>query len=78
MEVANASMHDGATSCAEAALMARRVTKRGDVVRPARCIRTPWQPPDAAEIPRGGNKRLPPIPQEMRMSRHILATTRLA
>ena len=32
MEVANASMYDGATSCAEAALMARRVTKRGDVV----------------------------------------------
>ncbi|MEE2997314.1 MAG: aminomethyl-transferring glycine dehydrogenase subunit GcvPA [Pseudomonadota bacterium] len=32
MDVANASMYDGATSCAEAALMARRVTKRGDVV----------------------------------------------
>ena len=28
MEVANASMYDGATSCAEAALMARRVTRR--------------------------------------------------
>jgi glycine dehydrogenase subunit 1 len=32
MDVANASMYDGATSCAEAALMARRVTKRSDVV----------------------------------------------
>ncbi|MEX2453307.1 MAG: aminomethyl-transferring glycine dehydrogenase subunit GcvPA [Rhodospirillaceae bacterium] len=32
MDVANASMYDGATSCAEAALMARRVTKRPDVV----------------------------------------------
>ena len=28
MEVANASMYDGSTGCAEAALMARRVTKR--------------------------------------------------
>ncbi len=32
MDVANASMYDGATACAEAALMARRVTKRPDVV----------------------------------------------
>tara|TARA_Y100001970_G_scaffold293977_1_gene445271 strand:+ start:9754 stop:11052 length:1299 start_codon:yes stop_codon:yes gene_type:complete len=32
MDVANASMYDGATACAEAALMARRVTKRGDVI----------------------------------------------
>jgi glycine dehydrogenase subunit 1 len=32
MDVANASMYDGATACAEAALMARRVTKRADVV----------------------------------------------
>ncbi len=32
MEVANASMYDGSTACAEAALMARRVTKRGKVV----------------------------------------------
>ena len=32
MEVANASMYDGSTSCAEAALMARRVTKRGKAV----------------------------------------------
>jgi len=32
MDVANASMYDGATSCAEAALMARRVTRRPDVV----------------------------------------------
>lgn len=32
MDVANASMYDGATSCAEAVLMARRVTKRKDVV----------------------------------------------
>ncbi len=32
MDVANASMYDGATACAEAALMARRVTKRDDVV----------------------------------------------
>ncbi len=32
MEVANASMYDGSTACAEAALMARRVTKRGRVV----------------------------------------------
>ena len=32
MDVANASMYDGATSCAEAALMARRVTKRPNVV----------------------------------------------
>ncbi|MFQ5562618.1 MAG: aminomethyl-transferring glycine dehydrogenase subunit GcvPA [Parvularculaceae bacterium] len=32
MEVANASMYDGSTACAEAALMARRVTKRERVV----------------------------------------------
>ncbi|MCB2112695.1 MAG: aminomethyl-transferring glycine dehydrogenase subunit GcvPA [Parvularculaceae bacterium] len=32
MDVANASMYDGSTACAEAALMARRVTKRGKVV----------------------------------------------
>ena len=32
MEVANASMYDGSTSCAEAALMARRVTRRGKAV----------------------------------------------
>ncbi len=32
MEVANASMYDGSTGCAEAALMARRVTKRRKVV----------------------------------------------
>ena len=32
MEVANASMYDGATACAEAALMAARVTKRKRVI----------------------------------------------
>ncbi|MEM6415149.1 MAG: aminomethyl-transferring glycine dehydrogenase subunit GcvPA [Pseudomonadota bacterium] len=32
MEVANASMYDGSTACAEAALMARRVTKRKKVL----------------------------------------------
>ncbi|MEX0645612.1 MAG: aminomethyl-transferring glycine dehydrogenase subunit GcvPA [Parvularculaceae bacterium] len=32
MEVANASMYDGSTACAEAALMARRITKRGKVI----------------------------------------------
>ena len=32
MDVANASMYDGATSCAEAALMAQRVTRRKDVL----------------------------------------------
>jgi glycine dehydrogenase subunit 1 len=32
MEVANASMYDGATACAEAALMARRVTHRAKIV----------------------------------------------
>ncbi len=32
MEVANASMYDGATACAEAVLMARRVTRRKKVV----------------------------------------------
>ena len=32
MEVANASMYDGATACAEAALMAARVTKRNRVL----------------------------------------------
>jgi glycine dehydrogenase subunit 1 len=32
MEVANASMYDGSTACAEAALMARRVTKKRKVV----------------------------------------------
>lgn len=31
-EVANASMYDGSTACAEAVLMARRVTKRDNVV----------------------------------------------
>lgn len=38
-EVANASMYDGATSCAEAALMAMRVTKRSKIV-----IGTPLHP----------------------------------
>ncbi len=32
MEVANASMYDGASACAEAVLMAKRVTRRGKVV----------------------------------------------
>ena len=32
MEIANASMWDGSTACAEAALMAARVTKRGKVI----------------------------------------------
>jgi glycine dehydrogenase subunit 1 len=32
MEVANASMYDGSTACAEAALMARRVTRRKKVI----------------------------------------------
>ena len=32
MEVANASMYDGATACAEAALMATRITKRNRVL----------------------------------------------
>ena len=32
MEVANASMYDGSTACAEAAAMARRLTRRGAVV----------------------------------------------
>ncbi|GJL92479.1 aminomethyl-transferring glycine dehydrogenase subunit GcvPA [Hyphococcus sp.] len=32
MEVANASMYDGSTGCAEAALMARRVTKKSRIV----------------------------------------------
>ena len=32
MDVANASMYDGSTGCAEAALMARRITKRGKAV----------------------------------------------
>jgi glycine dehydrogenase subunit 1 len=32
MEVANASMYDGSTACAEAALMAARVTKRSKVI----------------------------------------------
>ncbi len=32
MEVANASMYDGSTACAEAAMMAARVTKRGKIV----------------------------------------------
>ncbi|MEM9704924.1 MAG: aminomethyl-transferring glycine dehydrogenase subunit GcvPA [Pseudomonadota bacterium] len=32
MEVANASMYDGSTACAEAALMARRITKKTRVV----------------------------------------------
>jgi glycine dehydrogenase subunit 1 len=31
-EIANASMYDGATSCAEAALMAMRITKRNKIV----------------------------------------------
>ncbi len=31
-DIANASLYDGATSCAEAALMAMRITKRGKVV----------------------------------------------
>ena len=32
MDVANASMYDGSTGCAEAALMARRITKRGKAI----------------------------------------------
>ncbi len=32
MEVANASMYDGSTACGEAALMARRITRRGKVL----------------------------------------------
>ena len=32
MDVANASMYDGSTACAEAALMARRVTRRDGIV----------------------------------------------
>jgi len=32
MEIANASMYDGSTACAEAALMAARVTKRSKVI----------------------------------------------
>ncbi|HVY86588.1 MAG TPA: glycine dehydrogenase, partial [Caulobacterales bacterium] len=32
MEVANASMYDGSTACAEAAMMAARVTKRSRIV----------------------------------------------
>ncbi|MFB3102841.1 MAG: aminomethyl-transferring glycine dehydrogenase subunit GcvPA [Alphaproteobacteria bacterium] len=32
MEVANASMYDGATSCAEAVLMARRITRRDKAI----------------------------------------------
>lgn len=32
MDVANASMYDGATACAEAAVMACRITKRGKVI----------------------------------------------
>src|ERR1700742_3463550 len=32
MEVANASMYDGSTACAEAVLMAHRVTKRGKAI----------------------------------------------
>ncbi|MCZ6604607.1 MAG: aminomethyl-transferring glycine dehydrogenase subunit GcvPA, partial [Alphaproteobacteria bacterium] len=32
MDVANASMYDGATACAEAALMARRVTRRSKAI----------------------------------------------
>ena len=32
MEVANASMYDGSTGCAEAALMARRITKRNKAI----------------------------------------------
>jgi glycine dehydrogenase subunit 1 len=32
MEVANASMYDGSTGCAEAAMMAARVTKRKKIV----------------------------------------------
>jgi glycine dehydrogenase subunit 1 len=31
-DIANASMYDGATACAEAALMAQRVTKRSKIV----------------------------------------------
>jgi glycine dehydrogenase subunit 1 len=40
MEVANASMYDGSTACAEAVLMAHRVTKRRKAVLAGNCIRT--------------------------------------
>jgi glycine dehydrogenase subunit 1 len=42
MDVANASMYDGATALAEAALMSARVTKRREVVV-AECVHPEWR-----------------------------------
>jgi len=39
MEIANASMYDGSTGCAEAMLMAHRITKRRKALLSAGCIR---------------------------------------
>jgi glycine dehydrogenase subunit 1 len=39
MEVANASLYDGATACAEAVLMAHRITRRSKAVLSGGCTR---------------------------------------